>query len=293
MPSPYVRRRRLATALRRIREDRDLTAGDLARLVYSSRTKITRFENAQVRPDVGEVMNMLDVLGVEGRRHDELVRLARDAAQKGWWDRFGDSMGPRQKLYADLESGAASIREYNQTGMPAALQTPEFIQALTELDAAQGPLTYRPERMAEARAHRQRHLLGSDGPTYATVLDEVTIHRLAVPRPVMAAQIRHLITAVSTQPRITVQVLRYNSKVPEGLLSKASFSLYTFDEPGDPPLAVVDTVTTDLILGQRNEVARYTGVYERLRKAALPPADSLTFLNEVADRLSEQTGSEA
>lgn len=293
MPSPYVRRRRLAAELRKIREDRDLTADEVGRLVYASRTKITRLENGQVRPDLGEIMNILELLGVEGRQYDRLVKLAREAGQRGWWDRFGDTMGPRQKLYADLEDSAETIREYTQTGMPAILQTPGFIQAMVELDALQGPLPYKPERMAEARARRQRHLLDTDGPIYEAVLDEVMIRRLDIPPAVMAEQLRHVAAVVSGSERITVRVLQTGTRVPGGFLPKATFSLYTFQEPGDAPLAVVDNVTADVVLGKRSEIARYTGIYGRLQGAALAPEDSLVFLGLVADQLSEQTGSEA
>ncbi|MBO2451204.1 helix-turn-helix transcriptional regulator [Actinomadura barringtoniae] len=292
MPSPYVRRRRLAAELRRIREDRDLTADELARLVYQSRTKITRLENGQLRPDLADLMNMLDTLGVTGREYEKVIRLARDAAQKGWWDSFGDSMGPRQKLYADLESGADTIRSYNQTGFPALLQIPDLISALVDLDERQGPLEYRPERMADARTHRQRRLLQPDGPTYDAVLDESMIHRLAVPPLVKAAQLRHMVELVTEEERITFWVLPSDRPIPGGLLPKASFSLYTFPDPPDPALAVVDTVTTDLVLSKRSELARYIGMYDRLRDAALSPEDSLAFLGRVADRLADGAGSE-
>ncbi|MFG2000971.1 helix-turn-helix domain-containing protein [Spirillospora sp. NPDC048911] len=293
MPSPYVRRRRLAVELRKIREDRDMTADGLARFVYQSRTKITRLETGAVRPDLAEIMDMLERLGVTGSHYDKVVRLARDAAQKGWWDSFGDSMGARQRLYADLESGSDTIRGYNQTGFPAVLQLPDFIKALVELDEHQGPLDYRPERMADARAHRQRRLLQPDGPSYETVLDESVVHRLAVPPLLMANQLRHLVGVITEEPRISIRVLLHNSRVPGGLLPKSSFFLYTFPEPADPTMAVVDTVTTDLVLTDRREVARYTRHYERLQEAALSTADSLGFLSRVADRLTNEAGSGA
>lgn len=293
MHSPYVRRRRLAAELRKAREAREMTTDDVGRLIYQSRTKITRLENAQVRPDLHDIMDILDALEITDAKRDRIVRLARDAGEKHWWDRFGESMGPRQKLYADLESGADGIRSYNQTGMPAVLQTPEFIDALVELDACQGTLAYRPERMAEAREHRQKRLLADDGPTYDAVLDETMIHRLAVPPPVMAAQLRHLIAMVAAENRITIQVLPNETRIPGGLLPQASFSLYTFPEPGDSPLAVVDTVTTDIVLTKRNELATYTELYERVHKAALSPEASLAFFSRVADRLTDAAGSEA
>ncbi|WP_067480887.1 helix-turn-helix domain-containing protein [Actinomadura hibisca] len=292
MPSPFVRRRRLAAAIRKVREDRDMTADELARRVYRSRAQITRLETGQCRPDLAHLMDILDVLEITGRQRNQLIRLARDAAERGWWDSFGDTMGPRQKLYADLESAADTIREYSQTAMPAALQTPEFTQALVELDTCEGPLSYRPERMAEARARRQEHLLQPNGPKYEAVLDESMIHRLAVTSEAKATQLRHLITVVSGDERIIVQVLPSDVPIPGGLLPRSSFSLYTFPERSDPPLAVVDTVTTDLVLDQRKDLGRYVTMYDRLRKAALSPANSLSFLSELAARLSEQTGSE-
>ncbi|SEF57906.1 Helix-turn-helix domain-containing protein [Thermomonospora echinospora] len=289
MTSPYVRRRRLAVELRKLREERDLTTDELARLVFQSRPKISKLENAQIRPDLAEVVTILQALEVTGRRYDRLFKLAHSAARKSWWDRFGNAMGDRQRLYADLESGAKTIRSYNQTGIPAVLQTPELIAALIELDLAAGPVDYRPERMTEARTRRQQHLLNPDGPAYESVLDECVIYRLGVPRPVMSAQLRHLVKVVSTEQRITIRVLRYDAHLVGELLPKSSFSLYGFPEKADPPMAVVDTGTTDLILTERRAVKRYTRHYDLLRKAALSPAESLAFLSQVAEQLNDGT----
>ncbi|MEU5991062.1 helix-turn-helix transcriptional regulator [Spirillospora sp. NPDC047418] len=291
MPSPYVRRRRLAAEIRKLRENRGLTSDDLARLMYYNRAKISRMENGQSRPDVGEIMNMLDLLEITGSQYDQLLQLAREAAQKGWWDKYGVSMGPRQKLAADLEYNSSTVRSYDQTAMPGALQCRPFIDALVRLEESQGALAYQPERMAEARERRQRELLRSDGPTYETILDESVIHRLAVPTDVMIAQLGHMIQTVSEQERVAVRVLRHNTPIPGGFLPQSSFYLYDFAEPGDPTMAVVDTVTTDPILTQRHQVVRYTGMYNRLRRAALSPRASITFLERLANRLANQTGS--
>lgn len=286
MPSPYVRRRQLAAEIRKLRESRGLTTDGLARLMYYSRTKISRLENGQGRPDLAEIMNMLEILEVTGSQYDRLLKLAREAAQKGWWDKYGVSMGPRQKLYADLEFSAESVRAYNQTAMPAVLQAPEFIWALVELDECQGKLAYVAERMVEARLRRQRELLRQDGPSYEVVLDECVIHRLAVPKQAMMTQLRHMVEVVSAEGRISIRVLKHDACIPGGFLAKSSFYLYTFRDPGDSPLAVVDTVTTDLVFTQPGEVAQYTRMYNRLREAALTREDSTTFLELVANRLS-------
>ncbi|NEA27331.1 helix-turn-helix domain-containing protein [Actinomadura bangladeshensis] len=291
MPSPYVRRRQLAAEIRELRESRGLTTDGLARLMFYNRAKISRLENAQVRPDVGEIMNMLDTLEITGSQYDRLLKLTREAAHKGWWDKYGVSMGPRQKLAADLEYNSTTVRSYDQTAMPGALQCRPFIDGLVSLDESQKTLDYEPDRMAEARERRQRELLRAGGPAYEIILDESVIHRLAVPAEAMVAQLRHMIQTVSAEERITVQVLMHNARIPGGFLPKASFYLYTFADPGDQPIAIVDTVTTDLVLTKHGEVARYTGIYDRLREAALSTDDSIAFLTGVADRLTNQTGS--
>ncbi|GAA4081274.1 helix-turn-helix transcriptional regulator [Actinomadura miaoliensis] len=284
MTSPFVRRRRLATELRTLREARGLTAGRLADLIHHSRMKISRLENAKVRPEVAEVIKILDVLDVTDDKWKEIVRIACDAAERGWWDNYGDAMGSRQRLYADIESGAKTIREYNQTVMPGILQTTQFITALVDLTEAEGALDFVPEKMTEARLHRQRAIFRSSGPTYEVILDETVIRRLTVPAEVMAAQLRHIVEVLSTQPRLTVRVLPVDARIGGRTLPRTTFTLYMFPDPDDPPMAVVDTINTDIVHTKPGEVERYERSYEHLSRAALSPDDTVALLTEVAKR---------
>jgi transcriptional regulator with XRE-family HTH domain len=180
-----------------------MTADRLATLIHQSRMKISKLENAHVRPDLAEIMKILDVLGVTGEKWHEIVRIARDAAERGWWDAYGDAMGDRQRLYADIESGAKTIREYQPGAMPGILQTPDYTWALIEHAKAEGPITYLPERLVEARLQRQRTVLRPGGPEYEVILDEVGLRRFSVPPEVMYAQLHHTIKIAETEPRVT------------------------------------------------------------------------------------------
>ncbi|WP_433467827.1 Scr1 family TA system antitoxin-like transcriptional regulator [Spirillospora sp. CA-128828] len=164
MTSPFVRRRRLATELRTLREQRGMTADELAQRIYRSRMTVSKLENARCRPDIGDIVKIMKILGVTGEKFDDIFKIACDAADRGWWDAYGDAMGPRQRMYADLESGASSIHGYYQIAIPGILQTPDFIWALVKLDRADGPLPYQPERMVQARLQRQEMALRPDGP---------------------------------------------------------------------------------------------------------------------------------
>ncbi|SEG52790.1 DNA-binding transcriptional regulator, XRE-family HTH domain [Thermomonospora echinospora] len=291
MPSPFVRRLRLAAELRALREERGMTADELSRLLYQSRPKVSKLENGHLRPDLALVMKILDLLDVTGDKWHEVVTIARDAAERGWWDRYGAAMGDRQRMYADIESGAKSIRGYNQFGIPGILQTPEFTMALVELDKADGPLDYSPERMIKARLQRRKAAFGPEGLTYELILDEFVMRRLAVAPEVMSAQLLHLVETASYEPRLTVHVLPMDARIEGGFLARSTFAIYTFPDPNDPTMAIADTVNTDVVHTATTEVARYIELYQRLRDASLSAVSSLTFLEEAANRLAKMAGS--
>lgn len=290
-PSPFVRRRRMGAALRALREERRMTADDVARRLCCSRAKLSKLENGHLRPDLAEVMKILDFLEVTGRQWEEIVKLARDAAERGWWDSYGLAMGDRQKMYADIESGADSIREYNQFAIPGVLQTPEFIRLMIQLAQEEGEISFVPERLLEARLRRQKHLLGPDGPRYEVILDEVVIRRPIAPPEIMLGQLRHLVETATRHPRVTVRVLPLVSDFVGRLLPKSAFFLFTFPDPEDPVMAIDDTVGSDVVHIDRHEVMRYTRRYEHLQQAALSGAASLGLLIDAADDLENRIGS--
>lgn len=289
--SPFVRRRRLATELRTLREQSGMTADDLAARIYRSRMTVSKLENARCRPDLRDIVKILKVLGVTGERFDALFKIACDAADRGWWDSYGDAMGPRQRMYADLESGAATIREYNQFTIPGTLQSPEFIRLMIELAQREGAVDFIPERLMEARLRRQEHALGPKGPRYEAIIDEVVIRRPTASPQVMLGQIRSLIDTATRHPRATVLILPVNADFTGRLLPKSAFSLYTFPDPADPPMAVVDTVSTDIVHTEHGELMRYNQRYEHLRQAALSGAATIGLLTDEADRLETMIGS--
>lgn len=292
MISPYVRRQRLALELRVLREAADLTHTDLAKRIGQSRMKITRLENGHtIRDGQATVMRIIDDLGVDGQRWTEIMAVARDASERGWWASYGQAMGARQALYADLEAGASAIAEF-QPFIPGLLQTPEFAHQRQVAEAEIGPVTFSSERAVEARQTRQRMLRRPDGPSYEVVLDEIALRRVSAPPQVMAAQVEHLV-ASARAPKITVRVLPVDAAVDGYVTPRSAFSLYTYPDQQDPRVIVVDTVTTDVVLTSLTEdtqVTRYTNLYKRLRRATLGPRESVDFLVGVAAELASTQG---
>jgi transcriptional regulator with XRE-family HTH domain len=283
MISPYVRRLRLGTELRELRAAAGLTHEQVAKRIGESRAQISRLENGHV-VDQADVMKILDALGVDGERWTQVITIAREAGEKGWWESTR-GMGERQALYANLEAGAAQIREYQQTFIPGLLQTPEFARARTEADATLESLTETADGVLAGRVGRQRMLRRPGAPGYEVIIDEVAIRRLAAPPEVVKKQLYHLATTCNGRPGITLRVLPVDARLDSFSVPRCTFSIYDYPDPGDPAVVAIDTVTSDLVLTGPAEVAPYDQLYARLRDAALPQADSLDLLTKAATEL--------
>jgi transcriptional regulator with XRE-family HTH domain len=280
MISPYVRRLRLAAELRALRSEGGLTHEQLAKKIGQSRAQISRLENGHV-VDQADIIKILDALGVSGDRWMQIITIAREAGERGWWE-SNRGMGERQALYANLEAGAQRIREFQMTFVPGLLQTPEFTRARIEADSISGPVNFTTDKVVEARIGRQRMLRRPGGPTYDVIIDEVAIRRAAAPAEVLKAQLYHVAARVNGDPKTTVQVLPVDAVIDAYSVPRSAFSIYNFTDPGDPSIVAVDTVTDDLILPDPADTQRYEELWDRLQAAAMPVDDSLELLIETA-----------
>ncbi len=280
MISPYVRRLRLAGELRSLRAEGGLTHEQLARKIGQSRAQISRLENGHV-VDQDDVMKILDALNVDDARWTRIMTIAREAGERGWWE-SNRAMGERQALYANLEAGAQTIREFQMTFIPGLLQTPEFTRARGDADRGSGPSGYSADKAADGRLGRQRMLRRPGGPTYEVILDELAVRRGAAPREVVKAQLYHIAATVNGNPKITTRVLPVPATIDNYSVPRSAFSIYTFADPEDPTVVAVDTVTDDLVLTGEEDVQRYEELFDRLRDASLPMQESLELLIDAA-----------
>ena len=290
MVSPYVRRRRLAMEILRLRDEYGYSADRLANAVGVKRQTISRIENGHVRPDPDLIMRILAVFNVGEKRWAQIMTIAREAQERGWWERHAEQMGPRQALAASLESGAQRISEYQMTLLPGLLQTPAFSQARVHADPSAHTGGVEPARALEARITRQRLLERPSGPVYEVVVDELAIRRFAAPAAVVGGQLRHLADLGRTQERVTIRVLPIAASIAGHVVPRSAFSIYRYPDSADPIVVSVDTITSDLVLTDAVDVGHYLTLYDRLRAAALTPEQTIDFLAAVAEELPEHQG---
>lgn len=275
--SPTIRRQRLGAELRALRKADGLTLEQVCdRLGWASTSKLSRIELGQSRPDLADIMDLLDVFGVAGGDREKLIVIARDAAgARGWWRALGD-MGARQRGYAELEASAAKICEYHQLLVPGLLQTPEYARVrVMSGRQLHGDIDF--DTDARARAARQAVLHREAPPQYEAIIEEVAFRRAAVPPKVLKEQVQHLIS-VSDLPNVTIRVLPLSANVHDFFVPHTGFSLYSFHDPADPATVAVETLTSDVHLRDDEDVAPYRMIYSWLCQAALSVEESGAFL---------------
>jgi transcriptional regulator with XRE-family HTH domain len=279
--SPTVSRRRLGGELRKLREAAGLTIEYVAETLECSSSKISRIENAQVKAAPRDVRDLLEIYGIVGQQRDELLRMARDARQTVWWQRYRDL--PSVPL-TGLETAASSIRTYLPLLVPGLLQTEDYARAVLRAILFDLP-TEEIELRLELRMARQSLLTGDDPPALWVVLDEAVLRRQIGGREVMHAQVERLVDAAALA-NVTLQVLPYSAGQHAGL--DGEFTVISFADRNDTDVVYIEHTTSDLYLEDDDSIQRYSLMFDHLRAAALSPPNSLKFLVQVAEQLTAQ-----
>src|SRR5579859_3272333 len=248
--SPTVRRRRLGLELRRLREAAGITIEAVAERLECSSSKISRIETGHSGATPRDVRDMLAVYGVSGSAAEDLVQVAREARQKGWWHLYGTVL---TSAYVGLEAAASTISQYEAQVIPGLLQVPEY--ARTMICKARPDITdSEVDRRVRVRMARQS-LVTQDDPLYlAVVLDEAVFHRLVGGLAVMRRQLDHLLT-MSKRSNVTLQVLPFAVGAHAGM--DGSFAILGYEDPADPDVVFAENAAGGLFLEKEDELRRY------------------------------------
>jgi transcriptional regulator with XRE-family HTH domain len=271
--TPTGRRRRLGAELRRLREAAGLTIDKVAEELECSPSKVSRIETGQVSATPRDVRDMLGLYRVDDDRLEAMVQVAREARQRGWWQKFVD-VPDGVPAYVGLETAATSIDVYMALLVPALLQTPDYARAVI---AAVRPDLPPPEidRRVELRLRRQDLLDQERPPRMRVLLDDTVLRRPVGGPAVMAAQRRRLL-ADADRPAVTIQVLEVGAGAHAGM--DGPFTIFGFPAPAERDVVALDSAADALYLEGPEDVARYRRVFELLLPAARSPEDSAAII---------------
>lgn len=275
--NPTVRRRRLGLELRMLREEKGMTAEQVADRLLVSQSKISRLENGRRSISQRDVRDLCEVYEVEDRRIvDSLMQMAKESRQQGWWHAFGDIP---YSVYIGLETDAASLRVHEPQIVPGLLQTQSYAEAVIAgaLPEAQ-PVEV--EKRVQVRMRRQQRITGPRNPLRLwVVLDESALRRAVGGRQTMMEQLEHL-AELSRLPHVTVQVMPFAMGAHPGV--NGQYAILEFPDTVDSTVVYLEGVTSDLYLEKANDVHSYSVMYEHLRAQALNADQSRAFIEDVA-----------
>src|SRR6201997_4411123 len=162
--SPTVRRRRLAAELRGIRESKGKSGDAVAAALKWSPSKISRYERARTGLRPRDVERLLDYYEITGPRRALLLGLAEDAAQKGWWEEYTDSLSEDYKQFIGLEHEATSVAIWHVDVVAGLLQTEAYARYIINSSAGGEPIPpSQVTRLVRVRMRRQQ-VLDRPGP---------------------------------------------------------------------------------------------------------------------------------
>lgn len=281
--SPTVRRRQLGRELRRLRETADKSAQEAANWAEVSTSTLSKIERGNQAIKPGHVRLLTQLYGVGAPEADTLVRLAREANQRGWWAAYGDTVPDWVRTYLDLEQDASELWAYESGLMLGLFQTPAYAEAITTATWPDKDPAELARRVA-FRTARQQRLFGEGAPSLRVVLDEAVLRRLVGGPAVMREQLEHL-TEVARLPHVSVLVQPFSAGAHPSIGS--AFTLLRF---ADADTAGMNCVYLEndqgaLYLERPGDVDRYTVMFEQLTRSALSAAESLELVATLAAEL--------
>ncbi len=280
---PTVRRRRLGSELRRLREAHSIKLEEAADKLGLAASTLSRIETGKAPTRtiyLTTMFGMYDV--VDPQQREVLTEMAREGHRKGWWAVYDDVLPTGFDVYVGLEAEASALRVFEDQVVHGLLQTEEY--ARTVMTAVRRRQSIRQiDRSVELRMQRQRVLTGEEPVKLWCILNEPVICRMIGGPSVMRDQLAHLLE-VSQWPNVTLQVLPLSSGVHPAL--NGPFCILEFPERGDPDVVYTEGVAGHAYLEKDSIVRTCAEVFDLLRAAALSPADTAAMIGRIAGGLS-------
>ncbi|MFI6471919.1 Scr1 family TA system antitoxin-like transcriptional regulator [Streptomyces sp. NPDC050516] len=255
--------------LRWKREAAGLTLQQLVEGSFYGLSHLSEIERGQRRMPHDLAEHVDRVLKTDGffARCCEDVRKAKRAGRASYFQQI-----------LDVERTAEYVEEWCPALIPGLLQTEEYARAVVR---ATHPLEPQDKtdakvygRLARAELFHTEHRR----PEYWVILHESLLRQPILPPLGMAEQLNQ-IAELAHQHLVTPQILPGNSGAHP---LRGSSAVTYLDFPEAPPLVYTESEYSGETIEGPAPVKLYRRSYDRLRAAALPPATSLTMIEDAA-----------
>jgi hypothetical protein len=236
----------------------------VAKELECSPSKISRLETATRRPNPRDVRDLCKFYALDEATSAELVELAREAKEPGWWKQFPD-VGLALVPYIGLEQDASTITSFATFYVPALLQTGDYARAIIKgIAPRMGPEVL--QDRVEVRLRRQDILNRDSPPHYRVYIDESVLHRSTGGPGVMVAQIDKILELIE-EGKVIAQIVPFD--VGAIASQDSNFVLLEFEDRDLSPVVFIESLQNRQILEREVDVLRYREAIDHLRDSAL------------------------
>jgi transcriptional regulator with XRE-family HTH domain len=269
-----VRARRLASELRRLREEAIPTGAEAADRLGWKPSKLSRIETGQTAIAAGDLEQMLNLYQVSGARRDWLTELNRATQTRGWWDAYTGTISDAFADLIELEDGGESECHYAPIIIPGILQTERYTEEVTRATVIMTPPS-EIARIATARMIRQKVLTRAEPLNLVAILDEAALRREVGGPDIMREQLLHL-AEMADLPNVKIHVLPFSRGPHLGM--SGVFTLLKFPEITTSGVVYLQSITGDQLIESDDEVLRYGVAFDSLLELALNSEQSKEFI---------------
>ena len=284
--SPTIRRRRVGTELRKIRNESGTSVEVIAAALEVTTSTVYRMELGRVGIKPRDVNDYAEACRFsDGEQIAYLKMMASEGRQRGWWARYSDTIEPLYQTYVGLEADAEELRMYDAIMFNGLLQTRDYAMATFEHVVASS--REHMDKRIELRIERQQRL--SADLKLAAVMDEAVIRRVLGGRKIARKQLEHVLE-ISENPGVNLQLLPFSASAYPGMLG--SFIVMSFkpmNDPKDdgyrhPDIAYVEGTGLDQY-EEFDRVNQFKNVFSTMQERALSVEDSRDLMKEAKDSL--------
>jgi transcriptional regulator with XRE-family HTH domain len=279
---PLGPRRNIASELRRLRAESGKRLNDVATTVMFSPSKLSRLENAMIKPNARDIKDLIDFYGIKGTSlAGHLMQWVQDAQRSGWWSTFDDEVVGGMEAHLAYETYATVARIYTLPFLPVLLQTPDYAAAVFR-DMEQRP-EEKVEQLLQVRRKRQEILTRRDDLPplrLIAVTYESTLRQMVGSPEIMRDQLDELITR-SDVDNIQLHVLPF-AALPRFTMT-CMWAYFEYQDSGGSDIVHIETHAGFFTVDGPDQLRRYREAHDALVAASLSVEESANLIAEVRD----------
>ncbi|MEU1883493.1 helix-turn-helix transcriptional regulator [Streptosporangium sp. NPDC020072] len=272
-------RRVIGARLRQLRLHRGLTAATAGAAIGASESKISRLETGHRGWRRDDLLALLTLYGVtDPYQRETVLSVAFGERLPAWWD--GEDIPLEATAVLGFEQTADLLRTYQRHVIPSLLQTPAYAAAALRTSQAFPPPEDKVQASVDNILRRQQILTSGKKPRLWAIIDEPVLWRSIAGVKAQREQLGALLTAVETNPRITIQV---NPMTCTTFMPNCP-PMTIFQTKGRPEVVALHRYIGDEIYSQ-DESEDYAMVFDRLAVTAQRISETPATLARILDQL--------